>query len=96
MNSQETSHSTIKSYLLVFFGLAILTGLTVFLSYAGLPHRTAIALAALIALTKCTLIATFFMHLRFEKKGFVIMIIVALFFVGVLVASLIKDIGLLS
>lgn len=96
MTSQETAHTSIKSYLLVFFGLAVLTGLTVLLSYAGLPHRTAIALAVLIALTKCTLIATFFMHLRFEKKEFVIMILVALFFVGVLIASLIKDIGFLS
>ncbi|MCG3205108.1 MAG: hypothetical protein KCHDKBKB_01825 [Elusimicrobia bacterium] len=96
MTDQATSHSSVKSYLLVFLGLAILTGCTVLLSYAGLPHSTAVALAALIALFKCALIATFFMHLRFEQKGFVYMILVALFFVGVLIASLIKDIGVLS
>lgn len=96
MTHHENTHSSIKSYLLVFLGLAILTGATVLLSYAGLPHKTAIGIAILIAVIKCTLIATFFMHLRFEKKGFVIMILVALFFVGVLITSLIEDIGFLS
>ena len=92
----EAAHSSIKAYLLVFLGLAILTGLTVLLSYAGLPRKTAIAAAGLIAATKVTLIASFFMHLRFEKRGFLVLLFFALFFVGALVASLIKDLGLLS
>jgi caa(3)-type oxidase subunit IV len=91
----ETHPHSVKPYILVFVGLGILTGLTVFLSYMGLPRHTAIALAGLIALTKVTLIATFFMHLRLEKRGFVFLLLVALFFVAVLIASLIKDIGLL-
>ena len=46
-----TEHKTsIKSYLCVFGALALLTGLTVLLSYAGLPHKTAIMAASLIAL----------------------------------------------
>lgn len=96
MSTSDQQHSSIKTYLLVFVGLAILTGFTVLLSSAGLPHHTAIALAGLIATIKCLLIATFFMHLRFEKRGFVYMLLVALIFVSVLVASLIKDVGILS
>ncbi len=96
MDQHEASHSSVKSYLLVFFGLMVLTACTVGLSYMGLPHKTAIALASLIALTKCTLIASFFMHLRFEKRGFLALIGVALFFIGALIFSLIQDLGHLS
>ena len=93
MDHQHSHPASVKPYILVFVGLAILTGLTVVLSYLGLPHTTAIAIASLIAVTKCILIASFFMHLRFEKRGFVYMILVALFFIAVLVGSLIRDIG---
>lgn len=96
MPHNENAHSSVKSYILVFVGLLILTGCTVGLSYAGLPHHTAIAVAGLIALLKVTLIGAFFMHLRFETKGIIFMILVALFFVAVLISSLIKDVGLLS
>lgn len=92
----NAEHSSIKTYLLVFLGLGILTGMTVLLSYAGLPHKTAISLAGLIALVKCSLIAAFFMHLRFEKKGIAIILFTALFFIAVLIASLIQDIGVIS
>lgn len=95
MTEHNSAHpASVKPYILVFVGLGLLTGLTVLLSYLGLPHQTAIALAALIALIKCTLIATFFMHLRLEKRGFVYLLLVAFFFVTVLIVSLISDIGL--
>ncbi len=95
-NETAQHHPSVKVYLLVFAGLALLTGLTVALSYMGLPHKRAIALAGLIALTKVVLIASFFMHLKVEKRGLIAMLLVALFFVAVLVGSLIQDIGLLS
>jgi len=89
----EQKHS-VKPYLLVFLALAILTGLTVILSYAGLPHGMAILVASIIALVKCTLIAAFFMHLRFESKGIYAFIFAALFFLLGLILSLIPDIGI--
>src|SRR5688500_3186243 len=95
MSEQATHPASVKPYILVFIGLAILTGLTVVLSYMGLPHRTAILLAACIAITKCTLIATYFMHLRFEKRGFLFLIAAAIFLVIVLVGSLIQDLAVL-
>lgn len=88
-----SSHSSVKAYLLVFGGLAVLTGLTVLLSYLGLPHRVAILLASLIAVAKCTLIAAFFMHLRFEKKGIYGLIALSLFLVGSLLFTILPDIG---
>jgi cytochrome c oxidase subunit 4 len=96
MSDMETHPHSVKPYLLVFGGLAILTGTTVWLSYLGLPHKTAILIASLIALTKCSLIAAFFMHLRFEKKGIYAILFTALFFVGVLIFALIPDIGIVK
>jgi len=93
-NSESHPHTPVKTYILVFVALGVLTGLTVILSYLGLPHGTAISLAALIALVKCTLIATFFMHLRFERKGFTILILTALFLLAVLILAIIPDIGI--
>lgn len=94
MESHSNQHPTsVKPYILVFLGLGLLTGMTVLLSYLGLPHTTAIALAILIATVKCVLIATFFMHLRFEKRGFLYLLFTALFFVAVLIGSLIQDLG---
>ena len=87
------SHPSVRIYLAVFAGLALLTGLTVILSYLGLSTRQAIPLAALIALAKCFLIASFFMHLRTEGKVIRFTLYTALFFVVVLIGSLIQDIA---
>ncbi len=92
----EQHSSSIKSYLLVFGALALLTGLTVLLSTMGLSHSTGIILAILIALTKCSLIVAFFMHLRFERKSIYFILFSALFFIAVLVFALIPDIGIAS
>jgi caa(3)-type oxidase subunit IV len=94
--SDAQPHSTVKTYLLVFAGLAALTGVTVTLSYLGLPHRLALTLAALIALAKCTLIASFFMHLRFERKAIHALLFTALALVALLVLAVLPDIGLAS
>lgn len=94
MSHSHVEHSSVKTYILVFIGLGILTGMTVLLSYAGFSHSVGISLAALIALVKCVLIATFFMHLRFERKWLTYIVITALFLVAVLVGSLIQDIGI--
>jgi caa(3)-type oxidase subunit IV len=93
MDQHGVQHNSTKAILIVFMGLAVLTGLTVLLSYAGLPHTLAVAVAFLISATKCTLIASYFMHLRFETKKILYMVLVALFFVIVLVGSLLQDLA---
>lgn len=96
MDQHSPAHSNIKTYLMVFVGLGILTALTVSLSYMGLSHHLGIFLAACIALTKCILIATFFMHLKFENRKISAMILVALMGVIILIAAVIPDIGLVK
>ncbi len=94
MEQHNEQHNSTKAILLVFGGLALLTGLTVLLSYAGLPHKLAVTLAFIISAGKCALIATYFMHLRFENRKILYMILTALFFVAVLIAPLLKDISI--
>jgi cytochrome c oxidase subunit 4 len=91
----DAKQHSVKSYLAVFGALLVLTGLTFFLSTLHLPHGKAILLAALIALTKCSLIAAFFMHLKFDSRSLTFVLITALFFVTVLILALIPDIGTL-
>jgi cytochrome c oxidase subunit 4 len=62
-----TTHPSIRLYILIFITLAALTVITVAVSYLHLPVAPAIALAILIATLKASLVAAYFMHLRFEK-----------------------------
>lgn len=95
MNHETSTHSSVKTYLLVFVGLGILTGLTVSLSYMNFPHSVGITLAALISLAKCLLIATFFMHMKTERWTVRTFLLVGLCLVGVLLFALIPDIGMM-
>ena len=61
-----------KDYLMIFVGLAILTTTTVVIANSGLGERSKEFLAFLIASVKTLMVATIFMHLRFETKTIVI------------------------
>jgi cytochrome c oxidase subunit 4 len=89
----NNSHS-VTPYLAVFGALLVLTGLTFYLSTLHLPHGKAIVLAGIIALTKCSLIAAFFMHLKFDSKSLTAALVTALLLVAMLVFTLIPDIGI--
>jgi caa(3)-type oxidase subunit IV len=96
MNAHGQSHTPVKTYLAVYGGLAVLTALTVALSYAGLSHRSAIFAAALISTTKCVLISAFFMHLKTETKEIFAVLLAAFFLVAVLLLAVLPDIGLVK
>jgi cytochrome c oxidase subunit 4 len=67
-------------FITVWVGLLILTGITV----AGsvyFPGKVGILIAMIVTPIKATLILMYFMHLKYEKKGFVVMFLVA---VGIL------------
>lgn len=83
-----------KTYLIVFGALAFLTLLTVGVSYLHLNRPGAIAIALLVAGIKVTLIAAFFMHLKFEKKVIHGIFYTALFFVLILLFLVLPDIGI--
>jgi len=57
----------VKSYLLVFAALAVLTCVTVAVSYLHLPVVRAVIVGLAIAVFKAGLVAAYFMHLKGEK-----------------------------
>jgi cytochrome c oxidase subunit 4 len=58
----------VRAALIVFGALILLTGMTVGASSLHLPHKTAIALALIIATVKGGLVVSWFMHLISERK----------------------------
>ena len=83
-HSPEQIRAEMRVYLAVFFGLAVLTGVTVGAFYAlkSFPVRTAIIVALIIASVKAFLVAGFFMHLFSEKKViYGILILTVVFFI---------------
>jgi cytochrome c oxidase subunit 4 len=64
----ESIRKETRTYIGVFLALAVLTILTVAVSYFHLPPVLAIAVALLIAAFKGSLVAGFFMHLFHERK----------------------------
>jgi cytochrome c oxidase subunit IV len=76
----------VKIYISVFVALAILTVVTVAVSYWDLALVPAVALALAIASVKSALVACFFMHLISEKQIIIsILALTAIFLLVLLV-----------
>ncbi len=58
----------LRVYVMVFVALAVLTVVTVGISYLHLPTVLAISVAMVVATVKGSLVAGYFMHLLSEKK----------------------------
>jgi cytochrome c oxidase subunit IV len=72
----------VKIYMMVFGALAVLTVVTVAVSYLDVGVGTAITIALLIASIKASLVALFFMHLKGEVRTVVwTLMLTAIFFV---------------
>jgi cytochrome c oxidase subunit 4 len=59
---------TVKTYIIVFVSLLVLTMVTVAVSRLHLPVALAVAVALVVASIKGTLVAGYFMHLLSERK----------------------------
>jgi cytochrome c oxidase subunit 4 len=80
----------VRTYVIVFISLMVLTAATVGVYYLHLPVGPAIGLALVIATIKATLVACFFMHLISERSLIfaVLALTVVFFFVLLLVPVL--------
>ena len=67
-HSVDDIRAHVKIYMMVFGALAVLTAVTVAVSYLNLSIGPAIALALLIATVKASLVALFFMHLKGSRE----------------------------
>jgi len=82
----------VRTYLLVFVSLMVLTVVTVAVSYLHLPIVPAIGLALLIATVKGSLVACYFMHLISERKLiYAVLILTVLFFFFVLLIPAVTE-----
>lgn len=91
--TEATHKSMTKTYLAVFGALAVLTAVTVGVSYIHFGRAGNITVALLIAFTKVALIAAFFMHLKFEGKLIHIIFYTAVFFILILLFLVLPDLG---
>ena len=74
-----------RVYIMVFVALAVLTVITVAVSYLHLSVWAAIAVALFIASIKGALVAGYFMHLLSERKLiYSVLILTAIFFVALM------------
>ncbi len=67
-HSETEIKKHVKVYISVFAALAVLTVVTVAVSYLRLPFHQAVIVALSIATLKASLVALFFMHLISEKQ----------------------------
>lgn len=86
----EHTHEEIKKhvriYIAVFAALAVLTLVTVAVSYLHLSPLKAVGVALLIATVKASLVALFFMHLISEKQIIFSILALTVIFFAVLLA----------
>lgn len=93
-NSPEAIKASVRTYMMVFGALAVLTAVTVGVSYLHLSFAGAVAVALLVASVKASLVALYFMHLKGEVKAIHwSLMLTAVFFVVLMVVPLatVKD-----
>ena len=80
-------------YVLIFWTLVALTVITVLVALKRFDNEVVnLLLAMFVAAIKATLVAMFFMHLKFEGKLIYLILIVPLILCVILIAALIPDI----
>ena len=77
----------------VFIALIVLTVVTVIVSRLGLPRLPSFAVALAIAGVKASLVALYFMHMRFAVRPIYVIAIVPLFLTILVIAALLPDVG---
>jgi cytochrome c oxidase subunit 4 len=82
---------SIRTYTLVCAVLIVLSVLTVAASFAPLPELAHLIIGLTIALCKATLVALFFMHVLFSPKVTWLVILVACFWLLILMALTLAD-----
>jgi cytochrome c oxidase subunit 4 len=77
MNKEKQNIHPFSTYLSIWFGLLVLTGVTVTVAGLNLGNLSVLG-AILIAAVKSTLVVLFFMHIKYEDRVFKIMLGVAI------------------
>jgi cytochrome c oxidase subunit 4 len=91
--ASEHAHSegSVKLFLYVWFWLLALTGVEVFLGYEHLEVKLMLVLLMGISVIKASLIISYFMHLRYERRSMALTLMPALVIVITLMFMLFPD-----
>jgi cytochrome c oxidase subunit 4 len=81
--------TSVKTYLIVFGWLAVMTAIEVGIAAAGLPENIRIILLIVLAVIKAALVVLYYMHLLHDSKWYWILLIAPIFFVLMLTQFLI-------
>ena len=73
-----------STFLLVLFGLLILTGISVAVTHINLGVLT-VTIALFIAAVKSSLVLSIFMHLKFENRMYSLMAIAVILLIGIVI-----------
>ncbi|MBI1920310.1 MAG: cytochrome C oxidase subunit IV family protein [Geobacter sp.] len=79
-----------RIYIIIWGALLVLTGVTWGVSYINLGMGN-VAVALLIASVKASLVALFFMHLRYESKLVWAFALFPLFFLALIIGGTLSD-----
>lgn len=74
--------SPLSTYFIIYGLLLVLTVVTVLVSYAELPPAQSIPAAMAVASVKATLVATWFMHLKYDTRFNIFIFLAALWFMA--------------
>ena len=85
MNTQahaEEIHAgaSVGTNVAIWIGLVAITGLEVFLAYEQLQPSVMLSVLVVLSVVKAAMIMSFFMHLKYEKFGLVLLLIPATIF----------------
>jgi len=85
MNTQahaEEAHAgaSVGTNIGIWVGLVAITGLEVFLAYEELQPSVMLSILVVLSVVKAAMIMSFFMHLKYEKLGLVLLLIPATIF----------------
>lgn len=91
--ASEHAHSeaSVKIFLYVWFWLLALTGVEVFLGYEHLEVKIMLILLMGISIIKASLIISYFMHLRYERRSMALTLMPALVIVITLMFMVFPD-----
>ena len=85
----------VRVYFIVFTALAVLTVVTVAISYLELPTAYAISIALVVATVKAGMVALYFMHLISEEKIVLwLLVLCAAFLVALMVLPVGTETGI--
>lgn len=82
------------NYLLIFYALIVLTVVTVVVAFTRFQNEWYnVGLALLVASVKATLVARYFMHLKFEGRLIRLTLFFPILLCVIMIAALIPDVG---